>query len=952
MRSTVRGAVSAAALLLTVVTPAVAQNGAVAGIVRASVGDAAFSASRTPLATVQVRVLGPGDQVVASTLTTSEGSFRIGDVPPGTYTVVFTSAGWVEHREPGVQVVSGQTTSLQIAMGEQVFNLNPITVTASKTEEKVLEAPAAVEVVGTQDIAEQPATTIAEHLKDVPGVDVLPTGLQGAYLVVRGFNNIFSGATLTMTDNRIARVPSLRANILHFNPTTNLDLERIEVVLGPGSALYGPNASSGVVHSITKSPIDYPGGILSFGGGFRQQGDVPGVSPIGGFESSTEPVYHGEGRYAWRHSDRLGAKLSGQFFNGEDYRFVDPGEAEAQARAQACVDANYAISVPACRSFDAGLDLGTLDGLTALRTSVDNVAGGRDYDLKRWALDGRVDWRPNEETSLIFAGGRSMTNNSIDLTGLGAGQVQNWAYGYGQVRALWKTAFAQVFFNKSDNDETYLLQSGRPLIDRSSLLVAQIQNSTAFGRRQNFVYGFDFLRTNPQTERTINGRNEDDDQIKEFGGYVQSETDIGSRLDLVAALRVDKSDALEDPVFSPRAALVYSPDEANSLRVTFNRSFSTPSTLNLYLDISGASIPLGGPFRYDFRAQGVTNDGLQFQRRDGVALPDHMTPFGLLIGSNARTFQPTTTGQLWATVIEVVRASNPMLAGQLESLPPPSETDVGVSVLTLNRATRSFEPTVGIADGLEDVAPLKPTITNTLEAGYKGLLADRLLLAANVYYSKIDDFISALRNVTPNVFLNAADLIAYLTPFVGAANAQAIVLADENTTGIGEIPLGVITATEAGGTDATLILTYRNLADFDLWGSDLSATFILTDQFELSGSLSFVSDDRFDTGEEEVALNATTSKGSIGLRYRNEDAGFNANLRGRAVKGFPFNSAIYEGRVNGYALADLNVGYRIPGAQDVWLTVDVQNLLDRDYRPTVGGPRLGRFTTLRLRYAF
>jgi outer membrane receptor protein involved in Fe transport len=36
----------------------------------------------------------------------------------------------------------------------------------------------------------------------------------------------------------------------------------------------------------------------------------------------------------------------------------------------------------------------------------------------------------------------------------------------------------------------------------------------------------------------------------------------------------------------------------------------------------------------------------------------------------------------------------------------------------------------------------------------------------------------------------------------------------------------------------------------------------------------------------------------------------------------------------------------------VWLTVDVQNLLDRDYRPTVGGPRLGRFTTLRVRYAF
>ncbi len=952
MRSTVRGAVSLTALLIAFVGPAAAQNGAIAGTVRASVGETEFSAQAAPLATVQVRVLGAGDQIVASTLTTSEGTFRLSDIPAGTYDVVFTSAGWVEHRETGVQVGSGQTTSLQVSMSEQVFSLNPITVTASKTEEKVLEAPAAVEVVGTEDIAEQPATTIAEHVKDVPAVDVLSTGLMGNYVVVRGFNNIFSGATLTMTDNRIARVPSLRANILHFNPTTNLDLERVEVVLGPGSALYGPNASQGVIHSITKSPIDYPGGILTLAGGLRQQDNVPGVGSIDGFDSNTKPVYQVEGRYAWRHSDRFGAKLSGQFFTGTDFRFVDPEEADAQARALACQAVSYDINNPACRSFDQGLNLGTVEGLQTLMTSVDNVAAGRDYDLKRWALDGRVDVRPNEETSLIFAGGRSMTNNSIDLTGLGAGQVQDWAYTYGQVRALWRTAFAQVFFNKSDNDETYLLRTGRPLTDKSSLLVAQIQNLTVAADWQRFVYGFDYLRTNPQTESTINGRNEDDDLNNEYGGYVQSETDIGANLDFVAALRVDKSDALEDPVYSPRAALVYSPDDANSLRVTFNRSFSTPSTLNLYLDISGASIPLGGPFRYDFRAQGVTRDGLQYQRRDGVALPDHMTPFGLLIGSNARTFQPTTTPQLWATAKEVVRASNPTLAAQLDMLPAPTDDDVSVAVLTLNPATQSFEPTVGIANGLEDVPALKPTITNTLEVGYKGLLGDRLLLAANVYYSRIDDFISALRNVTPNVFLNAPELIAYLTPFVGPDNAQAIVLATDSTSGIGEIPLGVITATEAGGSDATIILTYQNLADFDLWGSDLAATLILNDNFELSGTFAWVSDDVFETTDEIVPLNATTSKGSLGLRYRNEDAGVNANLRARAVKGYPFDSAVYQGRVNGYALADLNLGYRLPNAPDVWLTVDVQNLFDRDYRPTIGGPRFGRFMTLRLRYSF
>lgn len=59
--------------------------------------------------------------------------------------------------------------------------------------------------------------------------------------MVRGFNNIFSGGLLTLTDNRIARVPSLRLNAYNFIPVTNDDIERIEVVLGPGSAVYGPS---------------------------------------------------------------------------------------------------------------------------------------------------------------------------------------------------------------------------------------------------------------------------------------------------------------------------------------------------------------------------------------------------------------------------------------------------------------------------------------------------------------------------------------------------------------------------------------------------------------------------------------------------------------------------------------------------------------------------------------
>ncbi|HSM35124.1 MAG TPA: TonB-dependent receptor [Longimicrobiales bacterium] len=947
--------------LLAIALPAQAQDGSVTGVVRASVAGVGYSPAASPLATVQVRVLGAGDQVVASTLTTGEGTFRVDGVPAGTYTVVFTSAGWEELRETGVQVTAGQATTLQVAMAEQVFNLNPITVTASRSEEKVLEAPAAVQVVGTEDIAEQPAVTVADHVEDLPAVDVLKAGLQGAYVVVRGFNNIFSGATLTMTDNRIARVPSLRANILYFNPTTNLDMERIEVVLGPGSALYGPNASSGVIHTITKSPIDYPGGTLSFGVGLRSQGDVEGAdgglpAAAEGFASSDEPVYMFEGRYAWRASETFGAKISGQYFTGLDYLYVDEEEVEPQAVAAACQAAMYDPTNPACAAFDGDLDLTMAGDRALLQERVDNVAGGRDFDLERWSVDLRGDWRPSEDLSFILSGGRTQSVNSIDLTGLGAGQVKDWAYNYGQLRALYKSAFAQVFFNKSDNEDSYLLTSGRPIQDNSSLLVAQLQNATPLGERQRFIYGFDFLRTAPASEGTINGQYEDEDEINEYGGYIQSETDLGSQFDLTLAARVDKSDALEDPVFSPRAALVYSPNDAHSIRATFNRAFSTPSTLNLFLDISGRPAPLFGPFRYDIRAQGVSKDGLQFQRRDGVALPDHYTPFGPAFGASPHQFFETTPAQLWNEALAALALLDPDLASQLSMIPPPGVDDVDINLLSLNTGPGpQFVPTLGVEDGLEDLPPLKPTITNTFEMGYKGLIADRLLLSVNGYYSRIEDFISPLRVQSPNVFLDAETLIAYLTPFIGPANAQAVALGDGTLPGVATVPLGVIAVTESGGDRAVIALSYENLNDeVELWGSELAATLLLTDEWELDGSVSLVSDNEFEDSQtgEVTLLNASKAKGAAGVRYRNADIGFNGHFQSRFVDGYPFDSALYGGRVKGFAVFDLNLGYRLPTAQGVWLTVDVQNIGDRGYQPTLGAPRLGRFAMLRLRWDF
>ena len=217
--------------------------------------------------------------------------------------------------------------------------------------------------------------TPSDHVKEQAGVDFVNTGLQSNYVVVRGFNNIFSGATLNLTDYRISRVPSLRVNVSHFTPTTSSDLERVEVVLGPGSALYGPNAANGVIHYITQSPIDDPGVNLSLATGLRQQGDTKD-----GISSSTEGTVQAEGRLAWANdAETFGLKLSGQYFGGTDFEYNDPTEVEQQGIARDCIAAGYNPLDPDCFNFAGDLNVATPEGQAALKTMRTRVSS-----LERW----------------------------------------------------------------------------------------------------------------------------------------------------------------------------------------------------------------------------------------------------------------------------------------------------------------------------------------------------------------------------------------------------------------------------------------------------------------------------------------------------------------------------------------------------------------------------------------
>lgn len=926
-----------------------AQTGAVAGTIR-------DVATGTGLGGVRVEAVAADGRVAGATVTGSDGSYRIASLAPGNYSLVISSAD-VGVRRLDAVVAAGGTARVdaQVAFGN--VRLDPLVISASKRPEKATEAPARTEVVSEAAIEARPAVTLVEHIRDVPGVDVAQTGIQSTNVVARGFNNIFSGSLHALTDNRIAGVPSLRVNYLHFIPSNNEDVSRMEVVLGPGAALYGPNTANGILHIITKSPLDEQGTSLSFSGG-------------------SQDLLQGEFRTSHLLTPDLGFKVSGQYLQATEWAYTDPAEVSEQARFRCVVSPAGCTAQQVAAARFARQDLARAVGIDSLaaQTRVARI-GERDFDVRRWGGEARLDWRATPSMTTVLSGGLTNAANGIELTGLGAAQVQDWQSSYLQARTTWNRLFAQVYLNQSNAGETYLLRNGAPIVDKSQLLVGQIQHgTTVWGGRQNFTYGADALFTNPRTEGTINGWYENDDQTQEYGAYLQSETALNPKLDLVLAGRVDLHSALPDPVFSPRAALVFKPREGQALRVAYNRAFSTPSSLNQFLDL-GSSIPnatLAG-LGYSLRIQGTGENGFSFRDASGgyqVRSPFTPDPAALLT-ADASTLLPIAVNVLVANGAPIT----PQLAGYLRSLRP-TTAQVGLNYLDLVTQQTGSLSTLD----LQDIDPIRESISSTLEAGYKGLLANRLLVAADVWWSRKEDLVTPLTIQTPLVLLNGQQLAGYLVPRfmqdLGMSQAQATATAmslvgSPTSPGLATIPLGVISSADVDAGGAQALVTYVNVDEtIDVWGTDISATVLLGSEWELSGTVSWVNENVWDTENAGlVTLNSPTFKGGLTLDYDNEDTGLFGQIRARYNDEFPVNSGVYVGTrclngpgvtpsplqedcVDSFTLFDLNLGYRLPMVQGATLNVLVNNVLDAEYRPFPGSPTLGRMIIARIKYDF
>ncbi len=942
--------------------PAFAQGGAISGTISSEGG---------PISGARVQALTSSGQLAASVLSRDDGSYRIPNVAAGSYSVVATRLGYQLKRVDSVEVTAGGTATVNFTLSEITTELNPVVTTASRRPEKALDAPASVSVVDVRDIQERPSVTVTDHIRGIPGVDVNQGGIAQSNVVARGFNNAFSGSILMLQDYRFAGVPSLRVNVPFLMTGTNEDVERIEVLLGPASALYGPNSANGVLHVITKSPFTSQGTTLTLDGGERS-------------------LLRAGVRHAGLITPKVGYKLSGEYFSATDWSSTSAHDKNGN------VLPNYDPGEPDVFPAEA----------PAGRAGKPNI---RDFDLRRFTSEARLDIRPTDNSEFVSTVGYTDIGSGLELTGAnGTSQIKNWTYKSFQQRARIGRLFGQVFANLSDAGNadslsttgTYLLRSGQPIVDQSRVFAGQLQHGLTVGHRQDFVYGLDYIKTNPRTGGTINGRNEAIDDVTEYGGYIQSTTNLPLRFDFIAALRLDHNSLIDGYQTSPRLALVFKPTETQNIRFTYNRAFSTPANFSYFLDlIQARNIGNSG---YNIRALGnPPKSGWSFNRtcgsvNGGLCMKSRFTGGNDWVPSSAAgVYRGVLTG-LSPNLIALLQQSlgtqlATALVNGLKALQP-TDAQVGTRIAYLNAAS---DPTRDLAaSSVKDIGALDASYNKTYEVGYKGIIGNRLRLAVDGWVQKRGDVGNPAGLATPNVFFNGPQLGAYLGPNIaqiliqaGVPQAQAAAaaaqIAPQIATAAASLPVGIVQFNNdqfANGTDVYATYTSSTNTEITVKGVDAALDYVANDFITLAGTYSWVSDlvfgDVLSSNSAPLMLNAPDAKASFTVKLRDEPSRYGAELRWRFMRAYPVNSGVYASGLDARGVPisftrpgsstvyiydgvptshifDLGFNYRIPwGSQELLWSINGTNILDKRVRSFPGSPEIGRMVVTRLQYSF
>jgi outer membrane receptor protein involved in Fe transport len=823
------------------------------------------------LSNVSVTVQSTGQ----STVTGADGKYTLRRVPAGPQTIVFR---WLGYKPSQVEVTvqAGGTVTADAGMEQVTVALTEIVVQgASRAPERIVEAPAAISVVPQEVLQNSSITGQAPMaLQAVPGVDVVQSGVNDFNVNARGFNSSLNRRVLVLQDGRDLAIAFLGSQEWNGMTQPLEDLGKVEMVRGPGSALYGANAFSGVLDITTPTARDVLGTKLTLGGGELEtfRGDLRHASVFA--------------------NDRLGLRLNAGYSRSDTWS-RSRTRLDGTSLQREYVDATDEPVGPVLEVvplFGQGLDPVTRD-----------ATGDRD-PLKNAYGSARLDYYLDNGSVLSVDGGAAQVENEIFVTGIGRVQVAKAIKPYTRIAMAANRYNVFAYWNsRTSIDPQVSLQSGLELEERSDIFHVEAQTNWNFSQeRGRIVAGASARNTQVNTSGTLMNLANDDRSDDTYSGYGQIEYKLLPQLRIVGAARVDDGDLFETQ-FSPKGALVYSPNENHSFRFSVNRAFQTPNYSEFFLQV-----PVAAPSTAPRTLEG----GIE---------------------------------QYYA----VLR----------QSLPPQA---LGGLTITDNLPWNFSAATPALALGNADLKVEKVT---GWEFGYKGSPSNKAYVSVDLYLNKLKDFVTdLLPGVNPAfpsfALTEGVDVPAELTAIdqrIQALQAQGALTPQQAAQLRAPIPLllggyGQLQAgTQLQGANAlatlpdgsrAIVLSYTNAGDVTERGMELGVGYQFTP--EIRGDASFTGFDFTVNSQalgDQLLPNTPSKKATFSLSYAGQQ-GIDADVTVRLVDGYQWAAGIFQGYVPSSEFVNVSAGYRFNNYVRVFATAT--NVFDEQRFQLYGGSVNGR----------
>ncbi len=812
-----------------------------------------------------------------------KGEFTLRTTVPTPFTLVISMIGYDRFEKE----ITSSETNLEVFLKPKTFMTNDIVVSASRVEENILRAPVSVEKMDQMEIRNTASITFWESLANMREVTLTANSLFFQSATGRGFGGTINRGFIQLIDGVDATgIANGQFAIGNLTSIANIDVAEVEFLPGASSALYGPNAFSGVMFINTKSPFEYPGISVSFKSGFTNS-DYLGTKPFRGVEFRYAKAY-----------DKFAFKIVGSDMRATDWPANDYSDRYGIGPNNPGYNGVNVYGDEIASKFDldkiAGTPKGTLGEIFVART------GYREEDLVNYGeasttkFSTSLRYRPNEDIEMsydfrfgmgtaIYQGtnryalkGIRAFYNKFEVKGQnfyvraytqkeGAGDSYDIVFAGWNVNRRWKsdkqwfgeylqTYIGSVLQGKTPEEAHKIARSvadqgryepgspefnraleeviatkdfatGAGFISRSGYYNAEAMYN--FADKINFIelqVGGNFRFYDVNTAGTIYSDANEKIKVWEYGLYAQATKRLmEDRLRLTGSLRLDGHKNYPDRI-SPRVAAVYSPSPNHNFRASYQAGFNNPVIESQYIFLNlGPIVLLGGT-------------------------QDNMDRTGL--------------GRIY---------------------------ERGISLETLKPVKTPFR---------------KPEYQTSIEVGYKGLIGQSLFIDLNYYQSDYVDRFKGVRVLDPDLFPQK------IMPYALYTN---------------ELDKNVV-----------------------IRGAGASITYNFDNGYRISTHYNFI-ERAGGTDDLLTSLNRAKHhvKVVLGNPRVTRNLGFNIAARWRSA--FYYVATFGEGPVDEEFVIDAQVTYKLPQWKTA-IRFGANNLLGQNYRQAYGSALIGRMFFVAITY--